>query len=159
MASNKEKIANLWRAFNDRDWQAMVADLTDEFGFYDNGILVGGIGKQAFTEYEQAFVNKNPDQRIFEIDYIEAGNIVISICSSLGTNDGEGFLPGLEPTGKQCGVRFCAVWRFDDEGRIIGVEGFYDQLASLVELGHTSLTPVKGSLHLELPPHVAVHYA
>ncbi|MGW8358764.1 ester cyclase [Streptomyces wedmorensis] len=158
MSNNKEKILSLWRAFNERDWQAMISDMADDFGFYDNTLGVGGIGKQAFVEYEKAFVAKMSDLNIFEIDCVDSGNVVMCIASSQGTSDGEDFLPGLPANGKRSGIRFCTVWRFDTEGRITGCEGFYDLLTYLVELGHTTIAPAQKVLKPEIPPHIAAHY-
>jgi steroid delta-isomerase-like uncharacterized protein len=158
MLSNTDKVRDLWRAFNERNWQAMTTNFADDFGFYDNTLGLGGIGKQAFIDYEQAFVSKMSDINIFEIDCIEAENLVVSIASSQGTSDGEDFLPGLPANGKRAGIRFCVIWRFDSNGRITGCEGFYDMLTYLVELGHSTIAPAHKLLHPEIPPHVAAHY-
>jgi steroid delta-isomerase-like uncharacterized protein len=52
-----------------------------------------------------------------------------------GTHTGEGFPPGVPPTGKPFDVAGTDVWQVDADGRALSVRAYYDVAALLSQLG------------------------
>jgi steroid delta-isomerase-like uncharacterized protein len=52
-----------------------------------------------------------------------------------GTHTGEGFPPGVAPTGRAFDVPGADVWQVDDDGRAVSVRAYYNPADLLTQLG------------------------
>lgn len=139
MASNLERTKQAHQAFNRRDFDAILGMLADGFVYHDRARGIDFSGSDEFKEFLSGWAQAFSDSRIENATYIEAGDKVIAQFTGRGTNDGPfGQLP---PTNKQMTMEMCEVTQFDDQGRMIGGDIYYDQLTMLVQLGHAQPRP------------------
>jgi hypothetical protein len=143
---NVEVVRRFWEAFNRREWvsapeswEAVILRFRPDFAFFNNALRTGGRGRSEWEAYARRHLETMPDVQVQEFDHIDAGDIVISLTTIVGTDRGRGLLRTLAATGRRTSWRTCSIWRFDGDGRVIAAEGFEDMLKPLLELGHVSL--------------------
>ncbi|WP_436501779.1 nuclear transport factor 2 family protein [Actinokineospora sp. HUAS TT18] len=156
--SNVSLVQRIWQAYNRRDWSSVAEICTDDFSFFDNALGVRGEGAEQFVRYWQNFVEIMPDHVVDNVDYLDAGDVVVSIATGTGTNSGTGLLPATEASGKRTALRFCVLWRCTDDGRLAACEGFYDLLKYMVAFGYVEQPTIGQVVHLEIPPLVGASY-
>jgi steroid delta-isomerase-like uncharacterized protein len=135
MASkNAEGVRAQLDAFNKGDLDKAAALYADDARIIDHAQGVTGKGpdeaRAVLAEWKRAF----SDAKVTDLHITEAGDTVIAQFTGGGTNDGP-FGP-FQATDRRMSVPFCNVLRFDDKGRIVSDELYYDLLSVLVQLGH-----------------------
>ncbi|MFE5940843.1 ester cyclase [Streptomyces sp. NPDC056470] len=159
MSQKTDVVTGIFDACNKRDWTALARLIPDDFSFYDNTLGTGGIGPQAFVDHLKFYSARMSDDRVIDIECVESERLVTAVASSMGTHDGEDFLPGLTASGRRAGVRFVNLFRFTEQGELASYEAFWNMLTYLVELGHTTIAPsALRDMHPEVPPVEAIHY-
>lgn len=122
------------RAFNDRDFRAMTAAYADRIAWTDHA---QGRTFRTPQEFEDDFlpgwIRASSDIRITDPHYLDAGQAAVSTFTVTGTHDG--LLGAFPATGRQFALPLCEVWRFDDTGRVVGGDLYYDQVSLLTQLG------------------------
>lgn len=135
MASkNVETFTAAHRAFNRRDFDAILNLLTEDFTYRDHARDVTFTGHLGFREFIQGWVTAFSNAEVTEPKYSDAGNTVIAEFVGRGTNDGP--LGPLPRTGKQMNVPFCEIMTFNEKGQIVSGGAYYDQMSIMVQLGH-----------------------
>jgi steroid delta-isomerase-like uncharacterized protein len=120
--------------WNNRHWDRMADRIGEGFRYMDHARGVDFKTRDEWMDWAKAWADAFPDGRIVESEYLEAGDTSVARFTARGTNDGPlGFFPA---TGKKWQGDFCEVIRFDDEGRMLAGEMYYDQLSMLTQLGH-----------------------
>lgn len=90
-------------------------------------------GRQAIYEHLVRWYSSFSDAAAHSMEFIDAGDTVIGMFHGEGTHTGP--LGDFPATGKRYSIRYCEIYRFDAEGKIIANEAFYDSLSLLRQLG------------------------
>ena len=132
-SKNAETAARIAVAFNDRDWEAIRAEVADHCVFSDP--VQDHKGADGFVDgYNKGWVTGFSDAKMTDVTVHDAGDTVIVEFLGTGTNDGPfGDLPA---TGEHTSQHICEVYRFGPDGKVIGGRSYYDQLDILTQLGH-----------------------
>ena len=141
MASNVEQFKKGHAGFNSRDFDAVADLLADGFVYHDHSRGIEFRGRDEFKAFMSEWVKIYSDCRIENPAYIDGGNKVVAQFTARGTNDGPfGQLP---PTNKQVTMDMCEIMQFDDQGKIVAGDIYYDQLSMLMQLGHVQPRPAE----------------
>lgn len=135
MASkNVEAHRAAHEAWNRRDYDAVIGGMVEDFTYTDHprGLTVKSRGE--LGDWTREWAAALPDGRITDARYIDGGDTTVALFVGRGTNDGP-FGP-YPATGRRVSWPLCEVIRFDDQGRIVSGEIFYDTLSVLIQLGH-----------------------
>ena len=133
-SSNVETYRAGHEAFNQRDFEAMTKHYADSITWTDHAQ-----GQTFRTPHEfrddflTGWVRASSDIRITGLRYIDAGPTVVCTFTATGTHDGP--LGPLSATGKQFALPLCEMWHFDQGGRVVGGDLYYDQVSLLTQLG------------------------
>jgi steroid delta-isomerase-like uncharacterized protein len=123
--------------FNARDWAKAVRDFSTDTVYTDHPRGLTLKGPDQFIGWLQEWVSAFSDGHVGEVRYIDGGTTSVAQFRGTGTQDGPaGPLPA---SGKRMDVPFCEILRFDDQGRIVEGEMYYDQVTMLTQLGHLQL--------------------
>lgn len=120
--------------FNSRDWDGFAADLAENCELVDHARNVTVKGRQQHVELEQAWVAAFSDGRITSPRFFDAGSATVMLFTGVGRNDGP-FGP-FPATGRETSSPFCEVREYDNDGKVVRTEWYYDQLSMLTQLGH-----------------------
>jgi steroid delta-isomerase-like uncharacterized protein len=121
-------------AFNRRDLGAMVSEYAESISWTDQARGVTFRTPQEFeSDFLQGWIEASSDCQVTDARYSDAGDIVLARFTARGTNDGP--LGPFPATGKQWSLPICEMWRFDEAGRVVGGEIYYDQYSLLAQLG------------------------
>lgn len=135
MASkNVETFRAAHRAFNQRDFEAVVNVMTEDVIYQDCARGVTFEGRSGFRQFMQGWVAAFSNAEVSEPKYSDAGNTVVAEFVGRGTNDGP--LGPLPKTGRSIRVPFCEIMTFNEKGQIVSGAAYYDQLSILIQLGH-----------------------
>ena len=135
MASkNVETFMASHRAFNTRDFEAVVNAMAENVKYEDRARGLSFEGRSGFKQFMQGWVAAFSNAEVSEPRYADAGNVVVAQFIGRGTNDGP--LGPLPKTGRQMKTPFCEIMTFNDKGQIISGAAYYDQLSILIQLGH-----------------------
>ena len=134
-----ETNQNLFKAWNDKDKDLMTSQLAEDFVRYSNG-------EEEFTGRDQYLVmmdslnNAFPGFEIIDKGNTEAfGNKTYGAFIFSGTN--EGMFMGNPATGKKAEVNGYAIWTFNDEGKAVSEEVYFDRLDWVTQLGYEMSPP------------------
>jgi steroid delta-isomerase-like uncharacterized protein len=143
MASrNVETFTAAHRAFNSRDFDAVVTAMAENVVYQDRARDTTFRGRAGFKDFMQGWVASFSDAQVTEPTYTDAGDTVIAQFVGRGVNDGP--IGPLPATGKPARFNFCEILRFNDKGQVISGDAYYDQLSILAQLGHAP-APEKGA--------------
>lgn len=135
MASkNLETFRAAHHAFNNRDFDAVLNLMAEDFTYQDRARGVTFRGRSGFREFMQGWVTAFSNAEVSEPKYSDAGTTVVAEFVGRGTNDGP--LGPLPKTGKHMKVPFCEIMRFNEKGQIASGAAYYDQLSIMAQLGH-----------------------
>ncbi len=112
--------------------------MTKDFTRNLNGITVAN-GQKEFEAYIKNFIRAFPTMKIKIDTMIQKDRQVVTTWTFEGTNTGE-FAEYL-PTGKKAKVSGVSLFRFNEEGRIIREDTYYNELFLLQQLGYTLNPP------------------
>lgn len=126
-------------AFNRRDLEAEVSGYAGEFTMTDHARGVTLKSRDEVKAWMSQWIASSSDTRVGVEQTIDAGDTVVSVLSMDGTNDGP--MGPMPPSGKRFSLRGVQILRFDDDGRIVTHDNFYDQLSVLIQLGFAEPPP------------------
>ena len=126
---NVEVVKGAVDAFNDHDLDRYLSFLAPEFEFVDHMGAVAeeqGTGLDAIRRQVEGWFEAFPDFRVSVDEYIDAGDLVVSVSTWQGTGAGSG-LPYHQEAAEVTTIR---------DGTIVHVElGFADRAAALEAAG------------------------
>jgi hypothetical protein len=92
-------------------------------------------GGEQFIDYlKSGWATAFSDATATNARYIDAGDTSVARFNGTGTNDGP--LGPLPPTGRTLNMQFCEIFTYDEAGKVVRGEIYYDQVTLLVQLGH-----------------------
>lgn len=134
MASkNVETFRAAHDAFNRRDFDAVIAVVTDGFTYSDTPRGVTHNRQQFKDSFMKGWADAFSDAQVTDREYIDGGDVVVCRFIGRGTNDGS--LMGAPATNRQMNLPFVEIMRFDSQGRITRGEAIYDQATIMNQLG------------------------
>lgn len=134
MASKNVKTAFAqYEAFNKRDLDAAVSGLAEDVVWEDHGRGATYKGRAEFKQSLQEWIDGFSDGQGTDLRAIDAGDKVIVQFTGVGTNDGQ--MGPVPATGRRASVPFVDIHIFDDKGRVIRGETYFDMLSFMVQLG------------------------
>jgi predicted SnoaL-like aldol condensation-catalyzing enzyme len=86
----------------------------------------------------QMMRSQTPDMHI-DVDDVIASGDKVAVHSMLKGTDTNGFMPGMDPTGKPFTVEAIDVFTFDANGQNTEHYGVYDVMGGMVQLGMMSM--------------------
>ena len=134
MSRNVEAVRAAYESFNRRDFDGLVRNMVENIVYTDKARDLNLNGKQKFLDWCQGWIKAFPDGHITNIEYIDAGDVVVTQFTFEGTNNGP--FAGMPPTGRRVISGYCEVSRFDNNGRTVSGVGYYDLYTMLTQLGH-----------------------
>jgi steroid delta-isomerase-like uncharacterized protein len=121
-------------AFNKRDFVAMTKEYAERIAWTDHAQGRTFRTPQEFKDdFLPGWVQVSSDIRITDPRYLDAGHAALCTFTVVGTHDGP--LGPFPATGKQFVLQLCELWHFDQTGRVIGGDLYYDQVSLLRQLG------------------------
>lgn len=138
MADNATFVRDLFRAWNDRDYDAIAGSVAPDCTLTDQGSGRKLEGPQEFTRLARAMFDAMPDGR-FTLDRLTAqGDTVVVEYTASGTQTGDLVLhAGTVPaTGRSITVHACDIYEIRD-GRIQEGRAYLDTGAIMSQLGLT----------------------
>jgi steroid delta-isomerase-like uncharacterized protein len=121
-------------AFNRRDFVTMTRDYADSISWTDHAQGRTFMTPREFRDdFLAGWVRSSSDIRITDPHYLDAGQAVICTFTVAGTHDGP--LGPFPATGREFALALCELWRFDQGGRVVGGDLYYDQVSLLTQLG------------------------
>ncbi len=131
---NLETLRTAYQAWNNRDFDALVRNVTDNFTLIDRANNRTTTTRQEYRHWVEAWAKTFSDGKIVNLKLIDGGDYVISQFTAEGTNDGQ--YAGLAPTGRRLSFSVCEVCKFDPSGKIVSCDCYYDQYSILTQLGY-----------------------
>jgi steroid delta-isomerase-like uncharacterized protein len=144
MASkNVQTHRDAHEAWNEREFDAVTEKMASSITYIDHARGLTIRTRDDFKEWIQEWAQMFSNGKIVDPKYTDAGNTVIARMTGRGTNDGP-FGP-FPATGREVRFDICEILEFDDQGRIVGGDVYYDQLSILTQLGHVE-TPAAAAV-------------
>jgi steroid delta-isomerase-like uncharacterized protein len=126
-------------AFNRRDLDAQVSGYADTFTMTDHARGITLNSREEVKSWMGEWIGASSDAQVGVIEIIDAGGVVVSVLEMEGTNDGP--MGSMPPSGKRFSTRGVQILHFDEEGRIVAHDNFFDQLSILAQLGFAEPPP------------------
>lgn len=133
-ARNVETFRAAHEAFNEREFDAVLERMTKDAVYHDRARGEVYRGRDGFRQFLEGWTEAFSDGRVTEPTYTDGGDTVVALFTARGRNDGP--LGPHPATGREMNLPMCEITRFDEEGRIVGGEIYYDQLTMMTQLGH-----------------------
>jgi steroid delta-isomerase-like uncharacterized protein len=134
MPSNIDGARACFSGFNDRDFDAAVAPLSDDFVVMDFPSGQTMKGREEFKGFLAMWAGMATDGQLVNLEFYDADDRVTCEGAFAGTNDGPfGTMPA---TGKAFTLPLCCVWQFNADGQILSQHAYYDLMGLMVQLGH-----------------------
>ena len=121
-------------AFNRRDWDVAMRTLAPDTTYTDHARRETMRGPDEIVTYFQSFIDGFSDAHVDDATYHHVGDVSISQFIGKGTQDGA--LGPFSPSGRWAETPYCEILRFDDQGRVVTGELYYDLFSMLVGLCH-----------------------
>jgi steroid delta-isomerase-like uncharacterized protein len=126
-------------AFNRRDLDAQVSGYADTFTMTDHARGITLKSRQEVKSWMGEWIGASSDAQVRVIEVIDAGDAMVSVLEMEGTNDGP--MGPMPASGKRFSTRGVQILHFDEEGRIVAHDNFFDQLSILIQLGFAEPPP------------------
>lgn len=141
--SGKKAVAELMRAFNERDWEATARLLSDQLEFRDPADDRVIRSPQEFVSWLQEGLIPFPDATADDVRLIEEGSTVISLLVERATHGGPLSGPDgtIAATGCEMSWPLCNVWELGADGRITGGETYYDPAMPIRQIEAATTQP------------------
>jgi len=120
-------------SFNQRDLEAQASGYADQFTMTDHARGTTVRSKEEIKAWMQDWITSSSDSRVTVVEVIDAGEVVVSVLQIDGTNDGP--VGPIPASGRHFSTRGVQILHFDEEGRIVAHDNFFDQLSMMVQLG------------------------
>jgi SnoaL-like domain len=133
-ASNVERHRAGHEAFNRRDFAAMTSQYADSISWTDRARGLTFRTPQEFRdEFLAGWVRASSGIRVTGASYLDAGQTSVCTFTVTGTHDGP--LGPFPATGREFTLPLCELWHFDQSGRVVGGDLYYDQVSLLTQVG------------------------
>jgi steroid delta-isomerase-like uncharacterized protein len=133
-ASNLDTYRAGHQAFNRRDFEAMTRSYAGSIAWTDHAQGRTFRTPQEFRDdFLTGWVRASTDIRITDPRYLDAGQTGVCTFTVAGTHDGP--LGPFPATGRPFSLALCELWHFDQDGRVVGGDLYYDQVSLLMQLG------------------------
>jgi steroid delta-isomerase-like uncharacterized protein len=131
---NRKTARRFFEAFNSHDVEAAL----ELFGEEAVALVVPeemGIGqdREALAQYLAMNFEAFPDMHLEVLDMAAEGDLVAARVRGTGTHEGE--FMGIRPQGRAVEEDYGEFFRFDDDGKIVRMWGYYDSLSFMQQLG------------------------
>ena len=126
-------------AFNRRDLDAQVSGYADTFTMSDHARGITLRSKDQLKSWMQEWIAASSDASVNVVEAIDAGDVVVSVLEMQGTNDGP--MGPMPASGRRFKTRGVQILHFDEEGRIVAHDNFFDQLSMMIQLGFAEPPP------------------
>lgn len=126
-------------AFNERDLDAQVSSYADRFTMTDHARGTTLKSRDEVKSWMEEWISASSDGKVSVVEVIDAGDVVVSILEMEGTNDGP--MGPMPASGRSFSTRGVQILHFDEEGRIVAHDNFFDQLSILTQLGFAEPPP------------------
>lgn len=90
-------------------------------------------GRAEILEHLKRWHTMFSDASTRDEEFLEAGDNVIGLFRGEGTHTGP--IGDIPATGKRYSIRYCEIYRFGPDGKIVANEAFFDQQSMLRQLG------------------------
>jgi len=138
MASkNVQTHRDAHEAWNERDFDAVTSQMASSITYTDHARGLTIRTREDFTDWVKEWAQLFSNGKIVDARYTDAGDTVVARMTGRGTNDGP-FGP-YPATGREVRFDVCEILQFDEQGRIVGGDVYYDQLGMLAQLGHVEV--------------------
>jgi steroid delta-isomerase-like uncharacterized protein len=135
MASrNVETLRAAHESWNKRDFAGVLRNTAENLVYRDQAQTLTLNGRDKFREWAESWAKAFPDGRITKSEYIDGGDVIVARLIVEGTNTGP--FGSLQPTGRRLSLPFCEICQFDQQGRLVSGNCYYDQYTVLTQLGH-----------------------
>lgn len=115
------------------DLDGIVATFGEIAGYDDEPWDEHHVGREGVRGYYERLINALPDLQIeIKREHATAEDVVLEVIIS-GTHLGP--WRGLPPTGRRLEFQVCAVYTFDEEGKLAGERAYYDRASILSQVG------------------------
>lgn len=91
------------------------------------------LNRNEFADWLAGHKNMASDMRIADPQYVGDSKLAVARFTAKGTNDGS--IGGAEPTGKEFAVDICEIYQFDDDGQVVSVHSYSDNLGMMMQIG------------------------
>jgi steroid delta-isomerase-like uncharacterized protein len=121
-------------AFNRRDWDVAMGMFASDATYTDHARRETMHGPDEIMAYFQSFTDAFSDAHIDDAEHHHVGDVSMSQFIGKGTQDGA--LGPFPPSDRWAETPYCEILHFDDQGRVVTGELYYDLFSMLVQLGH-----------------------
>ncbi len=137
---NTQHLSNLIESvWNRKDLKAIDSFFNSSFTRRVNSVNLAS-SKNELAANLQVYFTGFPDVRIQSDNMVSQGNQVYMSWTLTGTNTG--VYGELQPTGKKVRISGITRFDFDESGKIIHEEVYYNELSLLQQMGHTLNPPI-----------------
>ncbi|MEU9393199.1 ester cyclase [Streptomyces sp. NPDC048324] len=139
MADNETFVRDLFRAWNDRDYDTITDSVAPDCTLTEEGSGRTLQGPEGFTQLAKAMFDAMPDGK-YTLDHLTSqGDTVVIEYTTSGTQTGDLTLPAgtLPATGRHVTVHACDIYEIHD-GKIHEGRAYLDTGAIMNQLGLTS---------------------
>jgi steroid delta-isomerase-like uncharacterized protein len=126
-------------AYNRRDLDAQVSGYADAFTMTDHARGITLKSRDEVKSWMGEWIAASSDGKVTVVEVIDAGDVVVSTLEMEGTNDGP--MGPMPASGRRFSTRGVQILHFDDQGRIVAHDNFFDQLSILIQLGFAEPPP------------------
>jgi steroid delta-isomerase-like uncharacterized protein len=126
-------------AYNRRDLDAQVSGYADSFTMTDHARGITLRSRREVKGWMEEWIAASSDGKVSVVEVIDAGDVVVSVLQTDGTNDGP--MGPMPATGLHFTTRGVQILHFDEEGRIAAHDNYFDQLSIMVQLGFAEPPP------------------
>jgi predicted ester cyclase len=92
------------------------------------------LNRSEFADWLAGHKNMASDMRIADPQYVGDGNLVVAQFTARGINDGS--VGGFDPTGQEIAIDICEIYRIDDDGQVVSVDHYSDNLKMMIQVGN-----------------------
>lgn len=125
-------IDNVTKAWNSNDKDVMYANMVNNIIRTGNGATIAKT-QSDYGDFMEVYHSAFPDFRVNIDKTVIVGNTAYINWTCTGTNTGS-FMEN-EPTNKKIETHGFSVWTFDNEGKCVREDAFYDNLIVFNQLG------------------------
>lgn len=136
MADNQQFVRDLFKAWNERDYDSIAAGMAPDGTIVDMGSGRTLQGPEGAVEFTKTLFEALPDGQ-FTIDHLAAqGDTVVVEYTCTGTNTGDFVIPAgrVPATGRSLTLHLCDVYELKN-GRVQAVRCYIDSGAIMAQLG------------------------
>ena len=133
-SKNVDALRASFEVWKKRDLKKAASAYAENATVIDHGRELTYRGRDQIVGAWDELVKGFPDAEAADLNYYDAGEMVVTTFVGRGTNKGD--MMGLPSTGLRVSTPICLVSHFDAKGLIDREERYSDTLSTLVQLGH-----------------------